>query len=304
MDTTDPTGAPKGAQATTTDWRAFRRLGRGFAVIGLVIAAIGMAPHAAGAAPNWDPADNAFLHEAHKGAQNPGFKTGDCPTPPEGAAGDWGWHFILPGSTTAFVTIDVDFESYGFHQHVPFVASPSTKHAYVFTPGPDTLLDARAFVDGTETEFVLSHVCPGTTSTTTTTVPKTTTTVPETTTTVPETTTTTVPETTTTTVPETTTTTVPETTTTTVPETTTTVPEVTTTTLGGGGGDVVTTTLPTSVQGDSQAAGDDVLGNQAVRAQALPRTGANNTMGLIVLGMVLLLLGCLASHRATVILHR
>jgi len=288
MDTIDPT--------TTTDWRAFRKLGRGLAVVGLILATIGLMPHGAGADPNWDPADNAFLHEAHKGATNPGFKSGDCPTPPEGAAGDWGWHFVLNGGTTDFVTVDVDFASWGFHQHVPFVADPSSKHAYVFTPGPDTLLDARAVVNGTETEFVLSHVCTGTTSTTTTTIPETTTTVPETTTTVPETTTTTVPETTTTTVPETTTTTVPETTTT-VPETTTTVPEVTTTTVAVLG-DVATTQPP------SVGAGDEVKGEQAVRAQALPRTGANHTLGLIFLGMVLLLLGCLASHRATVILRR
>jgi hypothetical protein len=295
MDTIDPTGTPKGGRATTTDWRAFRRLGRGLAAVGLVLAGIGLVPHAAGAAPNWDPADNAFLKEAHKGSSNPGFKKGDCPAPPEGAAGDWGWHLILPGNSTTFVTIDVDFQNDGFTQHIPFVADPDPKHAYVYTSGPDTLLDARAVVNGTETEIVLSHVCTGTTSTTTTTVP-------ETTTTVPETTTTTVPETTTTTVPETTTTTVPETTTTTVPETTTTtVPEVTTTTIGGGD-DVTTTTAAAAVDAVSQPAA--VAGNEAVRAQALPRTGANHTMGLIFLGMVLLLFGCLASHRATVILRR
>jgi LPXTG-motif cell wall-anchored protein len=76
-------------------------------------------------------------------------------------------------------------------------------------------------------KFVLSHLCDGTvtTTTTTTTVPPTTTTVPPTTTTVPPTTTTVPP--TTTTVPPTTTTVPP--TTTTVPPTTTTVAPTTTT---------------------------------------------------------------------------
>jgi LPXTG-motif cell wall-anchored protein len=249
------------ASTTTTDWRAFRRLGRGLAVVGLVIAAMGLLPQAASAAPNWDPADNAFLHEAHKGSSNPGFKTGDCPARPEGAAGDWGWHFVLPGNTSDFITIDVDFQNDGFTQHIAFVADPDGKHAYVYTSGPDTLLDARAHVSGTETEFVLSHVCTGTTSTTTTT------TVPETTTTVPETTTT-------------------------VPETTTTVPE-TTTTLGGGGGETATTAA--SVLGEQET--------RAVAGDALPRTGTN-TIGLVVAGLVLILLGSIASRKATLVLGR
>ena len=247
---------------TTTNWRSFRRFGRGLAAVGLILAMIGLMPRAAGADPNWDPADNAFLHEAHKGSTNPGFKSGDCPAPPEGAAGDWGWHFVLPGSTSDFVTVDVDFASYGFHQHVPFVADPDGKHAYVYTPGPDTLNDARAVVTGTETEFVLSHVCEGTTSTTTTTVPETTTTVPETTTT--------------------------------VPETTTTVPE-TTTTIGDVGGETATT-APPSVLGETES--------RAVAGEALPRTGSGSTMILVVMGLGLIVLGGLASRKATLLIDR
>ena len=247
---------------TTTDWRGFRRLGRGLAAVGIAVLGIGLLPHPASAAPNWDPADNAFLHEAHKGSSNPGFTTGDCPAPPEGAAGDWGWHFVLPGNDTTFVTIDVDFQNDGFTQHIPFVADPSAKHAYVYTAGPDTLLDARAVVNGTENEFVLSHVCTGTTSTTTTTVPETTTTVPETTTT--------------------------------VPETTTTVPE-TTTTIGGGGGETATTPPPT-VLGESES--------RAVAGDALPRTGSSSTMFLVALGLGLIMVGGLASHRASLRLAR
>src|SRR5262245_30477582 len=97
----DPTGAPNGCRAPTTDWRAFRRLGRGLAVVGLILATIGLLPRIAGADPTWDPSDNATLKTAHQGATNPGFKPGDCPTPPAGAEGDWGWHFVLSGTTSA-----------------------------------------------------------------------------------------------------------------------------------------------------------------------------------------------------------
>jgi hypothetical protein len=102
----------------------------------------------------------ANLKEEHKGSTNPGFETGSCPVNPNGT-GDWGWHFILPGNDTDFVSVSAQFQNAG--TVTDFVSDPTPKHAYVFTPGPDTLLDASAQVSGPQTEFILSHVCTGTT---------------------------------------------------------------------------------------------------------------------------------------------
>jgi len=153
----------------------------------------------------------ANLNGAHVGATNPGFTTEGCPAPANTTnfAGTWAWHFVLPGSTSDFVTLTVVFDapdhsdvSGGVDSNpgdnltitggvgVAFVSSPTGKHAYVYTPGPDyMLLSGTATVTGDETSFNLSHVCPGTT--TTTTAPTPTTTVAPTTTTVAPTTTTT-----------------------------------------------------------------------------------------------------------------
>jgi hypothetical protein len=99
----------------------------------------------------------ASLHTPHVGATNPGFQEGTCPEPPGEAT--WGWHFVLPGSSTEFVSIAATFEHAG--TVTAFVSHPTAKHAYVYTPGPDTLLGATATVDGPATTFNLSHVCPG-----------------------------------------------------------------------------------------------------------------------------------------------
>jgi hypothetical protein len=253
--------------------RPIRTMGRGLLAGGAlcVIAGVVLASGVV-AAPNWDPSDNAYLHAQHKGSSNPGFAaSGTCPTPPEGASGDWGWHFVLQGSSTTFVTIDVDFQNDGFHQHVPFVAQPDAKHAYVYTAGPDTLLDARAFVSGPATEFVLSGICTGTTSTTTTTTTE---------------------ESTTTTEESTTTTTTEESTT-----TTTTTEQPTTTTTGGGLPSSTTTTaptgsvLPSSTEPPTTAQpAASVLGEQVTRDQTIPRTGIDSD-ALFPIGLALLLAG-------------
>lgn len=99
----------------------------------------------------------AYLKPAHIGSQNPGFQTGQCPTSSDGP---YGWHFVLQGTSTSFVSIHCLFQSAGVVTSM--IQTPTNKHAYVFTPTADTLLDAWAVVQGPDTEFVLSHVCnPG-----------------------------------------------------------------------------------------------------------------------------------------------
>jgi LPXTG-motif cell wall-anchored protein len=180
----------------------------------------------------------AGLHGAHVGSTNPGFTTENCPAPTNTTnfAGDWAWHFVLAGGSD-FVTLTVVFDAAPHTDvtlpagtdsdpsdnititggvGVAFVASPNTQHAYVYTPGPDyMLISGTATITGDDTEFNLSHVCPGTT--TTTTVAPTTTTVAPTTTTVAPTTTTVAPTTTTTLVSPTTVTNVTTTTSTSTP---------------------------------------------------------------------------------------
>jgi Domain of unknown function (DUF5979) len=102
----------------------------------------------------------ANLKPAHVGATNPGFQTGSCPDNPFND-NTWGWHFVLPGNSTTFVSLSASFQNAGIITQ--FLSFPTGKHAYVWTPGPDTLLGATAVVDGPETEFNLSHVCTGTT---------------------------------------------------------------------------------------------------------------------------------------------
>ncbi len=257
--------------------RGSRRLvTSGFAAlaIGLVVTVAGLLPPSAGATET----QNATLHAPHVGATNPGFEEGECPTPPGDAT--WGWHFVLPGNDTTFVSISATFASAGVV--TDFISVPTGKHAYVFTPGPDTLLSATAVVEGPETTFVLSHVCGGGESTTTTTTEESTTTTTEeestTTTTEEESTTTTTEEesTTTTTEEESTTTTTDESTTTSSNEVQPTSTERTTTSNG-----------PTSAPEQQQqqaAAPVDVLGS--TQSPTLPRTGSSTTV-LLVLGLSL-----------------
>jgi hypothetical protein len=99
----------------------------------------------------------AALHADHVGATNPGFQSGECPS---SADGTWGWHFVLPGSDTDFVSISATFLHEG--TVTSFISQPTAKHAYVFTHQADTLLGATAMVEGPQTWFNLSHVCTGT----------------------------------------------------------------------------------------------------------------------------------------------
>jgi len=231
----------------------YRRGGIGAALAGLFFLCVSFVTAPAGAGTT-----AATLNPDHIGATNPGFETEDCDPLP---AGSWGWHFVLPGDATVFVTLTVTFQNAGVV--TDFVSFPTGKHAYVVTPGPDTLLAATATVDGPETVFNLSHVCAGST--------------------VPTTTTTEAPTTTTTEAPTTTTTEAPTTTTTEAPTTTTTEAPTTTATAAVAG--VTTTEVPASV-----------LGVQVSRdSGTLPATGSRTLLAsavggyLILVGLMLLL---------------
>ena len=119
------------------------------------------------------------LHESHIGATNPGFSEGSCPTPPQ--AGWWGWHFVMP-SNNNFTSLTVTFQNAGTFSADPFpgvfVAHPDNSHAYIWTPGPDTLLGGSATSSGDNAFFNLSHVCAGGTPTNTPTEPPTATPTP------------------------------------------------------------------------------------------------------------------------------
>ena len=104
------------------------------------------------------------LNTAHEGDTNPGFEVGECPTPPVGQEGWWGWHFIMPNNN--FTSLSVTFETAGTFSADPFpggvfVADPDNSHAYIWTPTPDKLLAGSATSDGDNKFFNLSHVCPG-----------------------------------------------------------------------------------------------------------------------------------------------
>ena len=105
------------------------------------------------------------LKTDHVGAENPKFSRGACPTSSNGYL--YGWHFILRGRETVFLKINCTFK---YAKTVTeMVNHPSNKHAYVFTPTPDTLLGAVARVNGSGREIILSHICyPDTTSPTST----------------------------------------------------------------------------------------------------------------------------------------
>lgn len=71
-----------------------------------------------------------------------------------------GWHFVLPGNSTDFVKLTVDFKE-GGEQVIKAFGPPSDKHAYVSSAPGDELLSASAEVKGGEVKwFNLSHTCP------------------------------------------------------------------------------------------------------------------------------------------------
>lgn len=98
-----------------------------------------------------------------KGVEQQG--PGGCPGI---AAGQDGWHFVLPGSdnTTVFTKLTVTFEP-GGQQVITDFGPPTDKHAYAFSPVGAKLVAASAETQGEPVKFFnLSHTCPGTPSTT------------------------------------------------------------------------------------------------------------------------------------------
>lgn len=88
------------------------------------------------------------------------------------------WHFVLPGSTSDFVQLNVTFNP-GGPQVITDFGPPDDKHAFAFSAPGAQLTAASATVthpDGTAHEefFNLSHTCTGTSTTTTTTTTTTT----------------------------------------------------------------------------------------------------------------------------------
>lgn len=96
-----------------------------------------------------------YVKSAHINATNPGFSTGACPASPDNYP--YGWHFVITDTSSSFLAVNCTFKNAGVVTKM--VQSPTTKHAYVFTPTADTLLGAWAVVNGPLTVFPLSHVC-------------------------------------------------------------------------------------------------------------------------------------------------
>src|SRR4029453_15504014 len=59
------------------------------------------------------------LHESQIGATNPGFGVDDCPPPPAGQEGWWGWHFVMPNNNN-FTSLSVTFQNAGTFSADPF----------------------------------------------------------------------------------------------------------------------------------------------------------------------------------------
>ncbi|MCD9625191.1 LPXTG cell wall anchor domain-containing protein [Rhabdothermincola salaria] len=249
------------------------------------------------------------LHNDTAGAES------DCP----GTVEDY-WHFVFTpnNDSAAFDTITLNLDGTVMAFSGAQIIPNGSQQDNVFVAVPDGYALGDLVASGSSATytgeapnmFVLSHVCVGTGTTTTTTAPTTTTTAPTTTTTAPTTTTTaptttTTAPTTTTTAP-TTTTTAPTTTTTEVQPTTTEAPttttEDTTTTSSVLGTTIISTpesSAPTTAA-NQQAA--EVLGTtQSVTPTgALPYTGSESGRLLVAGGSVLaggLLLVMLARRR-------
>jgi hypothetical protein len=97
----------------------------------------------------------ANLTSAHTNATSQGFKSGSCPTSPDGYP--VGWHFMTPDMSSLFVTIKCNFLKAGIITKM--IQTPSTRHSIVHTPTDDTLISASAVIDGVAKSFSLENVC-------------------------------------------------------------------------------------------------------------------------------------------------
>ncbi|HEX9775802.1 MAG TPA: hypothetical protein VGB83_09515 [Actinomycetota bacterium] len=137
--------------------RISKRLAIYLAAAGVIAAATSMPALA-------DDSTFVELDASHAGAQNPGWKTGDCGSNPTGA---YAWHFVLNGldKDTPAGDLDAAFESAGtLGAGGDAKGNGKTQHFYVYTNGPDTLLAATATVvaqSSGEPKLILSHVAQG-----------------------------------------------------------------------------------------------------------------------------------------------
>lgn len=258
-----------------------KRVGLATLALGLATLIVGFTSGVSAAA---EPEYDVHIAASAIGAENPGYvgpATGTC------WQGDdaWVWRFDLRDGQSTFLALELTFE----HAGVISVSGgdPAMATVFVETPGPDTLLAARADVDGPATEFVLKYVCEGTTPATTTTEAVTTTT---------EAVTTTTEETTTTEAPTTTTIAAPTSTSTSM-VTTTTGEVLTSTTVAG---PTTTEAAPTTTTGEVLTTTVESTPTTTVSStsnQTLARTGSS-LGGLVALGSLLLLAGAVLVLRA------
>jgi LPXTG-motif cell wall-anchored protein len=92
------------------------------------------------------------------GATNPGFTAGTCPNSSTGET--YGWAFVAPGAGMVIESLRVEFASAGTVTF--FIPGSSGAQAYMFTPGPDEIVNATATVSGADTDQVtveLVFVC-------------------------------------------------------------------------------------------------------------------------------------------------
>ena len=270
----------------------------GAGVLSMLAGALLVFAPSAGAGPTFNEANyDAHLKGAHHGVVDGEFanQEDDCPdwSPSDGSS----FHFILGGGNE-FESLSVAFDTTGgttandirnnLQPGTGFIAQPHGQHAYVEAPAGSRLIDAVAMVDGDDTEFNLSHVCTGETTTSSSTSEATTSTTQGTTTTSEDTTTTTTEATTTTTEATTTTT-----------EATTTTTEATTTTADGGVEGTSTTVGDPTTTTEGEVQRDEVTTTEApevldntVGGSALPRTGSA-TDRLAPVGAALMILGAI-----------
>ncbi|CAF4142288.1 unnamed protein product, partial [Adineta steineri] len=96
----------------------------------------------------------ANVNSKHVNTTSKTFQKGTCPV---SSNGRYGWHFTTPDVSTLFVSIECQFKTAG--RVTRMIQTPSTQHAYVYTPTHDTLLSATAVVHGSMKSFSLQHVC-------------------------------------------------------------------------------------------------------------------------------------------------
>jgi LPXTG-motif cell wall-anchored protein len=292
------------------------------AIVGALLMTVGVS---AGSVAGVSPTQTVPLHNESANAEF------DCPDDD----GDY-WHFVLAPNDGTFtfvsITLMLDDIEFTFEGDDIIPNGGQLDNVFVAVPYEWDLFDlvtsgsyAEVSPEVGTVKFVLSHICDGygtnttttnpydsTTTTTggqgsgtTTTLADTTTTVADTTTTVADTTTT-LADDTTTTLADTTTTTVADTTTTTALADTTTTTEggdsaATTTTVGGQTAATTTTVAgqtaaTTTIVAQSAATSTTVVAQNAATttiplATRLPRTGSDGTQPLTLIGGVLTLLG-------------